>query len=251
MKECTVYIDEAGDLGFQRGTTWFVLSGTIVDKKDEPHIRATIAQIKARLNVNEIHLRKITDYYRRAFVVRELNKEKFTYISIVADTNKMDYSQIGSTTTAYNYICRMLLERVSWFLRDTDRKADITLSARGTARDGELISYIQNKLVPYPENNIAQGVFGKVMAKPSGSWDLLQLADVCATTMFLTYEINGWGFRTPCFTKVFNGHIYHHDGKIERYGLKYFTNEMKPRTDILKCDWPCMKKERTPGATTT
>lgn len=30
---CTVYIDEAGDLGCNRGTQWFVLSAVIVDKK--------------------------------------------------------------------------------------------------------------------------------------------------------------------------------------------------------------------------
>lgn len=32
MSDCTVYIDEAGDLGYQRGTRWFVLSAVIVEK---------------------------------------------------------------------------------------------------------------------------------------------------------------------------------------------------------------------------
>lgn len=251
MANSTVYIDEAGDLGFQRGTQWFVLSAVVVDKQDEPHIRAKLAQIKTRLNVNEIHLRKLPDFYKRAVVVQEISEESFTYMCVIADTNKLDYTKIDSAATAYNYLCRMLLERVSWFLRDTNRVSDIVLSARGTSRDGELITYIKDRLLTYPNNQIVKTVFERITAKPAGSWDLLQLADICATTMFLTYEKNGWGFRTPCFTKVLSDHLYHYGGRVDRYGIKYFTNEMKPASDLLKCDWPCIKTERTPGATTT
>lgn len=251
MADCTVYIDEAGDLGFQRGTQWFVLSAVVVKKQDETHIRTKLAQIKTRLNVNEIHLRKLPDFYKRAVVVQEISKESFTYMCVIADTNKLDYTKIDSAATAYNYLCRMLLERVSWLLRDTNSVGDIVLSARGTSRDGELISYIKDRLLTYPNNQIVKTVFESIKAKPAGSWDLLQLADICATTMFLTYEKNGWGFRTPCFTKVLSGHLYRYGRSVDSYGIKYFTNEMKPASDLLKCDWPCIKIERTPSATTT
>lgn len=235
----TVYIDEAGDLGVKKGTQWFVLSAVIVDKNDEYVIRTNLDQIKTRLNVRDIHLRKITDFYKRGFIVRELNKENFTYINIIADTNKIDQSKIASSTIAYNYLCRMLLERVSWFLRDTNRVADIVLSARGTSRDGELIEYIKEKLIPYSKNQIVKGIFNKVSAKAAGSWDMLQLADVCATTMFLAYEKNGWGFCTPCFSKVLKNHLYVHSGRVDSYGLKYFAQDMKPVTGALKCTWVC------------
>lgn len=75
MSDCTVYIDEAGDLGIGRGTTWFVLTAVIVDKTAEASIREKMSKIKARLNVREIHLRKITDFNKRAFIVRELNED--------------------------------------------------------------------------------------------------------------------------------------------------------------------------------
>lgn len=251
MSNCTVYIDEAGDLGYQRGTQWFILSAVIVDKDDERAIRAIISQIKTRLNVNEIHLKKIPDFMKRAYIVRELESEKFTYMNVVVDTRKLNLAMAASSATAYNYICRMLLERVSWFLRDTNRVGDIVLSARGTARDGELIAYIQNKLLPFPDNQIVPNVFEKVSAKTANRWDLLQLADVCATSTFLAYEINGWGMRAPCYFKVLEQHIYRHNGKIERYGLKYFSESMKPPSNELKCHYACTKRERTPGATTT
>lgn len=251
MSDCTVYIDEAGDLGFQRGTQWFVLSAVIVDKNEERAIRTTMSQVKSRLNVNEIHLKKIPDFMKRAYIVRELGSENFTYVNIVVDTGKLNLAMAASAATAYNYICRMLSERVSWFLRDTNRIGDIVLSARGTSRDGELITYIQEKLLSFTDNQIVSDVFGKISAKTANNWDLLQLADVCATTTFLAYEINGWGMRAPCYFKVLEEHIYRYNGKIERYGLKYFSENMKPVSGDLKCHYACMKKERTPGATTT
>ena len=48
--DCTVYIDEAGDLGYKRGTRWFVLSAVIVDKNEESAIRKKMLQVKSRLN---------------------------------------------------------------------------------------------------------------------------------------------------------------------------------------------------------
>ena len=250
MSDCTVYIDEAGDLGFMRGTRWFVLSAVIVEKGKEPHIRNTINQLKTRLNVNEIHLRKITDFYKRAVVVQELNEEDFIYANVIVDTNKMDLAIRSSSSVAYNYICRMLIERVSWLLRDAKKTGDIVLSARGTSRDNELITYIKDQLIPYNGNQIAN-VFEKISAKTAASWDLLQLADVCATTMFCAYQKNGWGFCTPCYSRVLQGHLYSRYGNYESYGLKYFSAEMKPDTNELRSCWPCTKKERTPGTTTT
>lgn len=94
MSDCTVYIDESGDLGICRGTTWFVLSAVIVDKNDEPAIRNKIAQLRSNLNVQEIHLRKITDYYKRAYIVRELARQPFTYMNVIVDTTKLSSKKI-------------------------------------------------------------------------------------------------------------------------------------------------------------
>lgn len=248
---CTVYIDEAGDLGHNRGTQWFILSAVIVDKKDEPSIRNTIARLKSDLNVNEIHIRKIKEFPRRAYIVRELNEENFTYINILFDTTKFDITKMRSPIIAYNYVCRMLLERVSWYLDDTNRRGDIVLSSRGTSRDGELIDYIKNKLLPYGHNEIRSSVFKNVLAKSPSQWDMLQLADVCATTIFLAYEINAYNLCYPCFSTTLSEHLYRRNSKITSYGMKYFSNDMKPNIETLKKHRPCTKKERTPSATTT
>ncbi len=252
MQYSTVYIDESGDLGYGAGTRWFVLSAVIVDKEKEKSIRQRLNQIKSRIKVDEIHLRKISDFYRRSYLVRELSDQEFIYINIVADTDKFDRTRSVSPIIAYNYLCRLLLERVSWYLRDNDRIADVMLSARGTSRDGELIRYISDKLLPASDNQIAKGVFRKISAKPANSWNLLQLADVCATTTFLAYEVKKcWGFRMPCYFMALKNHIYRYKGKLINYGIKYFPEEIRLEPEEMDSNYCCKAKERTSGATAT
>lgn len=222
-----------------------------MNNEDESKIRAKLSAVKTRLNVQQIHLRKITDFYKRALIVRELNSEAFTYMNVLVDTGKFDAAKIPSSSVAYNYVCKYLLQRVSWYLESEGKTADIVLSARGTSKDGELIQYIQEKLLPYPDNSINGNVFNKISAKSAGSWELLQLADVCATTMFLTYEVNRYGFTTPCYSATMLPRLYHKNNRVDSYGIKFFTSEMKPDIAEVRSTRICAKKERTPGATTT
>lgn len=241
MSDCTVYIDEAGDLGINRGTKWFVLSAVVVDNEAEPSIRAKLNAIKSRLNVQQIHLRKIPDFYRRAYIVRELSSESFVYMNVLVDTEKFDITKIPNSTIAYNYICKYLLQRVSSYLESQNKVSDIVLSARGTSRDGELIQYISDKLLPYQKNHINANVFQKITAKAAGSWDLLQLADVCATTMFLTYELNGYGFTVPCYSSAMRDHLYRVNADVENYGIKFFRADMKPDVAELRKSRICKR----------
>lgn len=228
----TVYIDEAGDLGIKRGTKWFILSAVIVDKDKESGIRKELKKIKENFNLNEVHLRKVPDYYKRAFIVKSVSACDFKIISIVIDTDKLNLLKFPNSTFTYNFACRLLIERISWFLRDEKKRADIVLSARGTSRDNELIRYIKEKLIPYEFNQVAN-VFCNVTAKTAASWDLLQLADISATTLFLAYEINHLGFRTPCFIKMLSTKYYRHNGHLHKYGLKYFSTDMQLSTEKL------------------
>ena len=183
---CTVYIDEAGDLGANRGTQWFVLTAVIVDRSEEVAIRANLKSIKQKLNVQAIHFRTVKDFNRRGYIVKELSTNNFTCVHILFDTKQFDKAKMPTDLLAYNYICRYLLERVSWFLRDTGREGKIILSSRGTSRDADLIKYIQDKLIPYSNNQVSH-VFTGIDCKQASSWDMLQLADVCATSMFYSH----------------------------------------------------------------
>ena len=251
MATHTIYIDEAGDLGVSRGTQWFVLSGVIVNNSDEAHIRNTISAIRKRLNVNEIHMRNINDFNRRVYIAKSIVKEAFTFINIIIDTNKLHFGAEYART--YNYACRLLLERASWWLRDHNGSANVILSARGTSRDNDLIMYI-GKLTSYDWNNVAQGTIVSVKAKPASAWDLLQLADICATSTFWAYEKNGWGFTMPCYLYTIANHLYRYCESTVNYGMKYYDSDMAINfNEYSKQTRPCAQIdiEKAPGATTT
>lgn len=251
MTNYSVYIDESGDLGINKGTHWFVISAVVVKKEDEKAIRAKMDEIKTKLNIHQIHFKEIREFMKRAYIVRELNQTDFTYMNVIVDTTKFDNKKIPNSLIAYNYACKYLLQRVTWLLHELGERADVVLSARGTARDGELIAYINDKLLPYPDNTFKGETINNVEAKSAATWDLLQLADVCATTTLLNYEENQLGFCVPCFATALSSHLFNHNGKIDSYGIKFFQSEMKPDEKEINGKIICAKKERTPGATTT
>lgn len=228
-KKCTVYIDEAGDLGIRRGTRWFVITGVIVTTESEREIRNTLKQIKTKFNLKEIHMRKLSDFYKSTYIVSQLRDKDFTIVNVLMDTDKC---QLKNSVQTYNYMCRILLERVSWFLRDNHMTADIVLSSRGTSRDKELIDYITEKLIDYPYNEV-HGVFHKVTSKTAATWDMLQLADICATSLFRSYEVNAYGFIIPCFMSNLRDKLYRHNGSCNKYGLKFYSEDMKPSKEYF------------------
>ncbi len=111
--------------------------------------------------------------------------------------------------------------------------ADIVLSSRGTSRDKELIGYITEKLIDYPYNEV-QNVFCKVTNKTAATWDMLQLADICATSLFRSYEVNAYGFIVPCFMSNLKDKLYCHNGSYDKYGLKFYSDDMKPTREYFE-----------------
>lgn len=238
MTNSTVYIDESGDLGFQRGSKWFVMTAVIIDVAEEKAAREQLRKIRSKINVSVLHLRKITEFFRRAYIAGAVNDIPFTYINIIVDTSKLTLSKEKSTSIAYNFICRLLIERVSWFLRDTNRQADIVLSSRGTSKDNDLIQYINETLLK-SNNTISKENINEIKALSAGTWEMLQLADICATTTFSAYEVSGWGYRVPCYLRKIYSHLYRYNGDVMGYGIKYFSADMEPEKGEMNSLWPC------------
>jgi len=209
-----------------------------VNSEDEAQIRQVLSSVRNKFNLKTIHWRQLTDFNKRVYVVSQLSECHFTYINIIFDTNQYDETKISSGEYVYNFMCKLLLERASWFIDGEKRKANIVLASRGTSKDADLVSYIKDKLFTYAWNNILD-VFEKVSVKAATTWDMLQLADICATTTFNTYEENWLGFTTPCHTSKLRGKMYKRNGRIINNGIKYFTESMKPEKDYFEKRQPC------------
>ena len=229
----TVYIDESGDLGNRSGTQWFILTAVIIDDKDEKNIRNSLNVIKSDLNLKTIHWRLIRNFYDKAYIVNKIACLPFTYSCVIFDTMKYDTSKFISYDSTYNHMCRYLLERVSWFIRDNNQTAKIILSGRGTSKDAELVNYIKNKLIPYPDNRI-YNVFTDITYKKFSLWDMLQFVDVCSGSIYNAHETNSHGFVTKCHANILKNHLYSHNGKIYKYGIKYYSDDMKPNSQYFE-----------------
>lgn len=80
---------------------------------------------------------------------------------------------------------------------------------------------------------------------------MLQLADVCAVSMFKSLEPDQYGFIYPCFMNNLKAHLYSYNGSVYKYGVKFYKDDMKPdlqfSIDHSPCSFLDMKKppERT------
>ncbi len=206
-----------------------------------------MTSIKHELNLDTIHFRALRSFEQRAYVAKELSNSPFEYINVIIDTHKLDLNKLLGNRSdfsekpsiiLYNHSCRYLIERVSWILRDTNRIGDVVLSSRGTSRDGELIDYLNNKLIHYGNNEVSN-YFRNIYSKTGASWDMLQLADICATSMFYYHETNRYGFVMPCYTYKLRNSLYKRNGKILKYGMKYYTDFMEPENDYFSSRMIC------------
>ena len=84
-------------------------------------------------------------------------------------------------------------------------------------------------------NNQVAKIFNKVSYQSSPKWDMLQLADICATSMFYSYEQNKFNFTVPCYAKLLKNKLYHYNDRIIKYGIKYFSDDMKPSDLDIIC----------------
>ncbi len=231
MDECTIYIDEAGDLGINRGTRWFVLAGVLIKKADEKAIKVSLKSIKNRFNLQTIHFRKLHDFSHRAFVVKRINEVPFDVFVVIADTTKLIFPKNNKNRSVscdtYNLAVKKLLLAIRSHLAQYGLLADIVLSSRGTSRDKELIDYIKNDVLA---SLVADDKhFRNTKAIQAPEWEMLQIADVCATSVFYSLEVSELsGLVTPCFYRCLQQHV----AKSEFYDVAmcldddYFDNKI-------------------------
>lgn len=210
MEECTIYIDEAGDLGINRGTRWFVLAGVLIKKADEKAIKVSLKNIKNKFNLQTIHFRKLHDFGHRAFVVKRINEVPFEVFVVIADTTKFiipkNKKNQSVSCDTYNLAVKKLLLEINSHLVQQDLLADIVLSSRGTSRDKELIDYIKNDVLTALV--VDDKHFHNTKAIQAPEWEMLQIADVCATSVFYSLEVSELsGLVTPCFYRCLQQHI--------------------------------------------
>src|SRR5574344_973355 len=189
-----IYIDEAGDEGFKfderlghGSSNFFVLSAIIVKNEDDLSLAKIVNELKMILNyqpkdmISPLHFCKMQHEKRKVCVNKLAEFEKFTTISVICDKQKI-YGNLQTPPYLYNFVCKLLLERVIAFLKDNKAKANLIFEHRRNTSYEDLKVYIR-KMVDTSR-------FMCLKPKPKSQAKNLQLADIIASSTYQAFEPN-------------------------------------------------------------
>jgi len=152
------YIDEAGDEGFrfERQTPeWFIISAAITRTENDLETLSGILKPVRSLyrlgDTQEIHFRKLTHEKKIPYVERIASAKVRSVTVAVHKPGIQEQETFQARNRLYFYACRFLLERVSWFCRDSfnpvkhagDGSIQLVFSKRKNLSYEELSGYLK------------------------------------------------------------------------------------------------------------
>lgn len=231
-----VYIDEAGDEGFKfecklgRGSSkFFVLSAIIVKQELDLELASLVNKLKNILKYQPkdilapLHFCKMSHDKRKVCINQLMNFEDYTIISVVFQKEKLA-EPLKVKSVLYNYACKLLMEKVTIFLKSNKAKANFIFEHRRNTHYDELETYMR-KVIDYERYVLSIRPLTKSQSK------CLQLADVVASSTYQAFEPNQYdGDVEPSYLIKLSKSIFIHNGKCLGYGLKLFPSD----TDIVE-----------------
>ncbi len=233
-----VYIDEAGDEGFKfecnfgRGSSrFFVLSAIIVKQELDQKLASIVNELKKILKYQQkdilspLHFYKMSHEKRKVCVNQLAQFKDFTIISVVFQKESLK-EPLKVKSILYNYACKILLEKVTIFLKSKKAKANFIFEHRRNTHYDELETYMHKVI------DCAQYVLNiKPLTKSQSK--CLQLADIVASSIYQAFEPNQYdGDIEPSYYMKLSNNIFVYNGKCLGYGLKLFPSD----TDIVEQD---------------
>ena len=233
-----VYIDEAGDEGFKfecnlgRGSSkFFILAAIIVKQELDQKLASIVNDLKKILKYQEkdilspLHFYKMSHEKRKVCVNQLKQFKDFTIISVVFQKESLK-EPLKVKSVLYNYACKILLEKVSIFLKANNAKANFIFEHRRNTHYDELETYMR-KTIDCEQYVISIKPLTKSQSK------CLQLADIIASSTYQAFEPNQYdGDVEPIYYMKFSKNIFVYNNKCYGYGLKLFPSN----TDILEQD---------------
>lgn len=227
-KKYLAYIDESGDEGIKKGTVWFILTAVIVEKTKELKISNTIDEIKSIIDIppnKPLHWKELRNknVSKKRYIIDRIAKEDFVYTNVIINTYDLENEQLQGKLL-YNYSCRYLLERISWYVGDNNGTVDLVFSNRSNISYPELEEYMKtlfNDNACQIRNHVIKGfeVFNSSQRK------MLQFADACASSLAEAFEKDSLGYYDERFVRTLWNKLYRRKGNLLSYGLKIFPNE--------------------------
>lgn len=230
-----VYIDEAGDRGISAvATTHFVASAIIV--RDDAHrtARQELAALRESLGRQPgqvLHFQKFS-HSQRLKAVQDLGRGSIDAIANVIlckrgfdqPTPAGDLAYITHPDPMYLWAIRLLLERISWFVRDNGGGDTVVTFAHVRRFKAQKLHDYRTALensptvIHWPS---LQGHPFKIDAPHN--IEMLQLADTAASALYRAVEPDEFGNTEPRYLEELRPKLYRRgELGVTSYGLKVF-----------------------------
>jgi hypothetical protein len=228
MAAYNAYIDEAGDEGFVtltlpgRGSSeWLVVGAVIVPEEHDLALSHAIDDLRVLLNrppPKPLHFRYLKHNAKRAAMDR-LGTYDFVF-SIVAlwkppqGTGK----EFPRAPYMYNWACRLLIERLTWYADELGRGVNLFFSNRATTSYADLqdyMSWIQHD----PQCQIRRGCI-QGFRPVNQTVKLVQVADFYVSAAFSALEPDSFGNSEEDYLFRVRHQLYRRYGNLFSYGFK-------------------------------
>jgi len=240
----TAYIDEAGDEGFKflddgRGSSrWFVISAVVFRTENKLAPVEALKRARAALNKPSkyaLHFRDLKHEQRLAYV-QEVCKERFRTVSVLVHKPNIQEPERYSNGKflLYKYVCRLLIERISWLCRDHrkaddqgDGTVDLVFSDRANMSYESLRDYLNVLLQQSAlggQNTIHWDAVNPNNVRAVSHQKLagLQVADCIASGMFYASNLSQYGLAEPRYFEMCKPQVYAKNRVRQGYGLKFW-----------------------------
>lgn len=224
------YVDEAGDEGFKfaKGSSrWFILAGIVVPRVDDLKASHVIDDVKAMLGTRDLlkplHWRSLKHRQKLAWIKKVAATSSMKLIVVALDKTRLkEDTPLAIHPRMYLYLCRYLLERISWFVRDAARdqnSVNIFFANRSSISYTNLEKYIESVCIS-EESRIASDVLGRIVPQQIHQKKLLQVADAVASSAYEALNPDQYGNTDPNYFINLIPLLYRRNDNLLSYGLK-------------------------------
>jgi hypothetical protein len=231
-----VYVDESGGRHISpRADQHFVLSAVMVHDSYNDRVREQLAELKAALGrfpEHVLHFKALNQARRPAAASGIAGLDIATIISVVIcksiigeESSAGDLPFIANADPMYLWALRLLLERVSWYARDTEHQSAIVTFGHVRGLLPELLHGYRGSLENASKEKdvrIEWPVFEQHPFRIDSpkKIDLLQVADITASA---TYHAVEPGKDGPAYVQALAPKLYRRNGICApTYGLTIF-----------------------------
>jgi len=225
------FIDESGDDGMtSKSSSWLLLAGYAIPESEMNAMKCSLAAgvqhiWSGKTVPSHVHFCQASHTKRKALLqlVRGASSN-LTIFAIAAHKPSLDPEEMSRLRcpSLYNYMAKFLVERLTWYAADCDKKVRMTFATRSQIPFGQLKTYLLCTLRgrSYPVHDIKYERLDSIGNIPANHNWLVQGADWIASGFASGLNQDQHGQVEIGYTEILWGKFWIRKGNLWSYGIK-------------------------------